>query len=466
MKTFARFVKKPTKTARQPLGLGTKIFLGVLVLILVVMAFGLERKTKSNWIQNEQNWSLDAHGNLYALHRFYEQQFPSTDQKAWHTWGENEPKFQHQTNHLLFLNQSEWMTQDQFQQLLNWVSKGNHVVMALPQGPRLDTDEYEFDDEDITNFSKTQWANVEQWAGLTWTDQRKKNTQIPSLAIKNSCQNWVQDALKATQITHPEVNEDGKFGEVRQIWCGQYLNQITLPEGKSIQLLPRSERGFHIQSKNLIWQGQSQNGSHIARFKQGQGSIVLVNDMQVFGIPVDPRSMQTDLNRFDHAYLASYLAQDKQAIWFVDNIMPPKRGTTPLWKKMWQFSPWACALLLLGIVLFVWHHAYRVGSIVALNNHEQRQLQHFFHAQGEFLYRRQQRQQALHQLQQQLWLQWQKRIPNLSVLKRPEQLAAVQKIVQAHENDLALWLAPIPSTITPEQWQHYLQAHQNIRNAA
>jgi hypothetical protein len=81
------------------------------------------------------------------------------------------------------------------------------------------------------------------------------------------------------------------------------------------------------------------------------------------------------------------------------------------------------------------------------------------------LWHKQQRLQVLSQLQQQLWQEWQRRIPGLSTLTKAEQLTAIQRIVSAPAEDITLWLQALPAKPTTQDWLDYLQAHQHIRNA-
>lgn len=104
------------------------------------------------------------------------------------------------------------------------------------------------------------------------------------------------------------------------------------------------------------------------------------------------------------------------------------------------------------------------GVTKQLSHNEDRQLKQYLQAQGS-LWHKQQRLQVLSQLQQQLWQEWQRRIPGLSTLTKAEQLTAIQRIVSAPAEDITLWLQALPAKPTTQDWLDYLQAHQHIRNA-
>lgn len=455
-------------------GASNKILLGILVfflLIAIVLVWGFKREPYSTWSEDFSQLELNKHGNLFALSQFYQQQFPKLPQQAWRTWKTDEVDLDQQRQHLLFINDTNHLTQSQWLKLLAWVDKGNHVV--LPVANRMGTEPTEHeaslpdDWEDSEALQKEEeWADVAAWAKLQFV---KRDWKTQPATESADC----QTVLQQTEAAEKLVNNQSPIGaEIRKNWlqnCAQNLNSITLPEGKTVKWLNSNgnDGGFTIAaSPNVLWQSKSEAGSHIARIKHGQGSVVLVNSMQPFGNPTDPRYLNSDLNRADHAYLAAYLAQDKQAVWFIDRISGTIQQAPPLWKILWGFSPLFCGVLLALCALFVWRSAYRLGTIKQLSRHENRQLRHYFQAQGDFLWLRQNRQQVLSQLQQQLWLDWQRRIPGLGLLPRPQQLKAVQHIVSVPSNDIEMWLQPLPAKPTSQQWLAYLQAHQHIRNAA
>ena len=456
---------------------GGKIWLIVLAVVAVIAVgvfMGFKREPYTTWKEDESKLLLNKHGKLLALSLFYQKQLPQMRQQVWRTWKDKEPTFGNQTEHLLFINDASNITTSQFNQLLAWVAQGNHVVLSI-QAYQVDQPDDEAQESDADDPIPEAWnqlknqdeqpANIAAWAKLTLVKRDWSKQPAPA---QPQCNAYIERIATAIQQTSPKAQHSADERKRLQEYCAQNLDSITLPEGKTVYCLNQygSEAGFTIApSKNLLWQGKGAAGSHIARLQHGKGSVVLVNSMAGFANPSDPRSANSDLNRFDHTYLATYLAQGKQEVWFIDRINTTVQSTPPLWKKLWQFSPLFCGVLLVLFALFIWRSGHRQGVIKQLTHHEDRQLKQYLQAQGEFLWHRKQQQQVLSQLQQQLWQEWQRRIPGLSTLSKAEQLKAVQRMVSAPAADIELWLQALPAQPTTQQWLAYLQAHQHIRNA-
>ena len=450
------------------------IILGVLALIAIGVFLGFKREPYTTWKEDQSKLTLNKHGHLLALSQFYQQHAPQMKQQAWRTWKADEPPFANQRQHLLFVYDNSNMTTSQFNQLLAWVAQGNHVVMPVNDYVTPETDENPSEKQDDEVFPEAwnqldvpeeQTANIAAWAKLTFVKRDWEKQPAPLLPQCNDYLNQLDTAEK--QIGSKTTLSTKERASLQAV-CSQNLSSIALPEGKTVWWLNQygQEAGFKIEpSKNVLWQSKGAAGSQMVRIQHGQGSVVLVNSMLGLSNPSDPRSPNSDLNRFDHAYLASYLAQGKQEVWFVNRVGTTVQSAPPLWKKLWQFSPLFCGVLLLLFALFVWRSAHRQGVIKQLTRHEDRQLKQYLQAQGEFLWHKQQRVQVLSQLQQQLWQEWQRRIPGLSTFTKAEQLKAIQRIISAPDNDIELWLQALPAKPTTQEWLAYLQAHQHIRNA-
>ena len=449
------------------------IVLAVIVVIAICIFAGFKREPYTTWKENVSKITMNKHGDLLGLSLFYQQHYPKLKQQVWRTLKDNEPPLANQSQHLLFIRNTNNMTSSQFNQLLAWAAQGNHIVMPVQPYHAPDTDEESADDPEKAfpeawnqlEAQNEQLANVAGWAKLTFVQRDWKKQAAPLLP---QCNDYIQQIHTADQQINSKATLSQEERTSLQTYCSQNLSSIALPEGKTIWWLNQygSEAGFNVApSKNIMWQSKGAAGSQMVRIKHGQGSVVLVNSMSGFDNPKDPRSPHSDLNRFDHAYLASYLAQGKREVWFVNRIGTTVQNAPPLWKKLWQFSPLFCGVLLLLFALFVWRSAHRQGVTKQLSHNEDRQLKQYLQAQGSFLWHKQQRLQVLSQLQQQLWQEWQRRIPGLSTLTKAEQLTAIQRIVSAPAEDITLWLQALPAKPTTQDWLDYLQAHQHIRNA-
>ena len=461
----------------EPRSNATKILLTVLAVIAVIaigIFMGFKREPYTTWKEDDSKLAMNKHGDLLGLSLFYQQYYPQLKQQVWRSWKANEPPLTDQSQHLMFIHDTDNLTTSQFQQLLAWVAQGNHVVMPVRQQaePETGKDEAEHSEEEVfpeawnqLEAPDEQLANVAAWAKLTFVTRDWSKQAAPLLP---QCDAYIKQMETADLQVNSKASLSQEERTALQKQCSQNLSSIALPEGKTIWWLNQygADAGFKVApAKNIMWQSKGAAGSHMVRIQHGQGSVVLTNSMYGFDNPSDPRSPKSDLNRFDHAYLAAYLAQGKREVWFVNRVGTTVQGAPPLWKKLWQFSPLFCGVLLLLFALFVWRSAHRQGVTKQLSHNEDRQLKQYLQAQGAFLWHKQQRLQVLSQLQQQLWQEWQRRIPGLSTLTKAEQLTAIQRIVSAPTEDITLWLQALPAKPTTQDWLDYLQAHQHIRNA-
>lgn len=249
--------------------------------------------------------------------------------------------------------------------------------------------------------------------------------------------------------------------------CHSHLNRFRLPEGRELSLLSGQTSGFdasHSRYK-ILFAGQSPAGSHILRLAYGKGSLTLVNDMGVFHNPQLPTELSNDLNRFDHAYLAAYLAGGKSQIWFINSMAAPEfNPPQPSWLRLLLYAPLLSIIMLTLAALFIWQQAYRLGVVRPLTDKQQRRLSAHLLAQGMFLWRHDARADVLAQLQQQLWQDWKRRIPDWDLLTADERLQAVHKLTAAPISTIQPWLQGIPSPLPMKSWLHYLRSHQTLRN--
>ena len=130
--------------SHEPRSNATKILLIVLAVIVVIaigIFVGLKREPYTTWKENDSKLAMNKHGDLLGLSLFYQQHNPKLKQQVWRVFKDNEPPLANQSQHLLFIHNTNNMTSSQFNQLLAWAAQGNHIVMPVHPYHAPDADE-------------------------------------------------------------------------------------------------------------------------------------------------------------------------------------------------------------------------------------------------------------------------------------------------------------------------------------
>ncbi|MFD1244690.1 DUF4350 domain-containing protein [Paralysiella testudinis] len=447
----------------------TLMIMAVLLLLLGAVGAWVAANTVS---ETRKIWQNDAlaqevmQGRLFAVQKFLAKQAPALPQQSWRRW-QSAAKEGGNTAApvLLWVENVDRARAEDYDELLDWVAAGNHVVLPL-----LDEESSADAASEVDTGAEGGLMNAQQYR--QWLASRL-GVRIGTAAAANNKTGAVPAACQAAENQRQQAaratnhREDNKAAPQRLAECAQQLNQIRLPEGRTLAwMAPATQTMLLNSGKTALWQGEGASGSHIVRVAYGQGSVVLLSNWDALAAPQYPPADVSGLNQYDHAYLAAYLAQDKSAVWFVRQLgSPPPIDTAPAWWRLWQAEPLLMGALVLLVAAGVWYLSMRMGALRQLPVPQERYLSEHLAAQGQFLARKPLRGAQLQWLQQQLWQQWQQQWAHWAQMDGQARMQAVCRHTGAPPAVVRLWLQPVPPQPTAAQWLAYLRSHQRILRA-
>ena len=256
--------------------------------------------------------------------------------------------------------------------------------------------------------------------------------------------------------------------------CSSNLSIFRLPENKQdIFLLetPIEELkhigGFDIrQTPNIISVAYTaDNIPTIVRVKKGQGSITVVGTYEIFAHPERPtKSRAIHLNRFDNAYFAAYLAQEKSVVYLMSPPQQPApKIALPLWVQWFKEQPLLSTLFVLLIVACVWQYARRLGGKRRYDTRQERQQMAHFAAQGRLITHQNEQYATLCEWQKERLQLWQRKLGQFSHTGKRQTAVLIAKQIGVRPDEVALWLEPIPQNLRGRDLLRYIRSHQQLR---
>ena len=256
------------------------------------------------------------------------------------------------------------------------------------------------------------------------------------------------------------------------IYCSENFTSIALPEKKNIQLQMDTNRDRslgYIGEKPAIFEGKNTKGVQIVRipYKQGTVTIVPQGGLSFLQDPDIPTIDTDSIRQFDHAYFLAYLGQNKSQVIFLSKALDytVEQPSPSLIKMLYNKAPELLACLVLFTILFIWMQVYRNGPVLAQMNIARRNLKEHFHAQGEFLRRHLDARVIVQQLQNDIWQQVQRRLPNIRNQSVDVQKKELSRLTGLNESAFSRLFMVVPERINPTELMSYIIALQKIRNA-
>ncbi|WP_066566816.1 DUF4350 domain-containing protein [Snodgrassella sp. CFCC 13594] len=441
------------------------LLLGLVVVMLFVVSANVHKESRQRWVDNT-GWRTVVDGQLYGLQQWYQHTQANTPLKTYRQWTAmtDDKKSFTQVGQLLFVENSTAADAATYQALLRWVARGNHVVLPMPllfaheqaQDGEKNTQKNQGIDE--SEFKQWLWHN---WR-VQWVKQAQRNMMADDIksAAAQACQSDWQGSMQARiQVGDAPLPLD----VAEQLNCNKAFNQIVLPEGAALAWVDSAPSSFQwAPNAPVIWAGNGYSGSHIVRVAYGRGSVVLLSSIQPLSNPDVPNHISAGLDRFDHAYLADYLAQDKSRIVLLRYLgVMPKQTDAPAWWRLWLAQPVLMQVLLVGVLLLLWFLAQRVGAIHRQPHADTPDWTHYLDMQGRFLGHHGSRRDAVAEMQTALWQQWQRRWPDWSRIDANTKIARLQHAYESATRQHVLrWLAPVAEVVSEQDWLRYVQAHQ------
>lgn len=318
---------------------------------------------------------------------------------------------------LLLLSNDAALIDSQQEALLAWVAQGGHLVLSA-------------------QHEKVEYAGHSLLATLGI--QKQLSTELDT----------------DTADDHPAANTEQHQKNTDPITAlPDTLTRLYLENEQSPAYLALDSR-YHLHdgdNRAHAW-ANSQNATHLLQLIHGQGLVTVLSDFSLW--------RQSQIKKYDHAWLLWYLSQDSQVALFNP---PPQQG---LFSLLWQYFPIACGLLLLLLVLNVWAHALRFGALISTQANTRRKLTEHLQASALFNLRYNGQRSLLLALQKDIQQRAQQRYPSFARLAVSEQWQVLQ---QLSRQPIALishsMRPPLAKKLSTQAFTEHVMRLQQLRNA-
>lgn len=451
------------------------LLIGLALILLaggLIAVAGLTKQQTQTWQSLDPRQEMQ-NGRLYALERLLTQSGISNVESKRSLFGLSAMEdYEYGNNQLMIVADSRLESSEDAEQLLGWVGRGNHLVLVLPayendnpltakgRPAKPDSDEKE---DGERSFRQTLLRRLQ--IGTAAAAKVDPKT-LPNLSACVKAAERRQQAARQIGKTEPlEVSE----------FCNAGLSSVRLPENASLNIYPTS---YFFQDDTVwvpqpdqgdepgaavLFQGKNAYGAQIIRVAYGDGSVLLTFNGDWLSNPASPDRDQNSLDLYDHAYLATYLAQEKSRILLVGRLHSGQQnaGSPMLW-KMIQAQPILWALAFAAALALLWRIIVRVGVVQQLPPAPERYLKQHLLAQGQFLTRHLTRRAILNDLQRHLLEALQQRHPAWKQMNSRKQLEFLSAQTGLPPSVVEPWLKPLPDSVNLVEWLQMLTAHQRI----
>ena len=439
------------------------ILIGLIAILLIgglIAVAGLSKQESKTWQSLDPQQEM-REGSLYALKTLLTRYGVKNIQHEHSLFGLNELN-SYDSNRLLIVADNRMRDKEDAERLLEWVGRGNHLVLALPSyaddNPlKADGKPDNSEDKDTLNFRQTMLRHLQiGTVELAETDSKT----LPNLP---ACVKAAEQRREAARQIGDEV--------ALQIdpYCNAGLSSIQLPEGAAIQTFTGSgystNSGWVMQdSKLVLFQGKTGYGAvQTIRVRYGDGSVLLTWNEDWLGNPSRPDFNRNHLALYDHPYLAVYLAQEKDSILLADKVYPSDYSSSePMIWKMLKSQPVLLAITLAAAAILLWRIVVRVGVVQQLPPAPERYLNQHLLAQGQFLTRHLSRRAILSDMQRRLLEGLQQRHPAWKQMSSRKQLEFLCAQTKLPPSVVEPWITPLPEQVNLVHWLQMLAAHQRI----
>ncbi|QED91979.1 DUF4350 domain-containing protein [Eikenella exigua] len=439
------------------------ILIGLIAILLIgglVAVAGLSKQESKTWQSLDPKQEM-REGQLYGLKTLltrYGVKNIRHERSLFGLGGLNA----YDNNRLLIVADNRMRDKEDAERLLEWVGRGNHLVMALPSyaddnSLKADGKPGNTEDEDTLNFRQTMLRHLQ--IGTVELEEIDVKT-LPNLPA----------CVKAAEQRREAARQVGDEVALKvDPHCNAGLSSIQLPEGATIQTFTGAEysstNGWAAQdSKLVLFQGKNAYGAiQTIRVRYGDGSVLLTWNDNWLGNPSRPDFNRNHLALYDHPYLAVYLAQGKDGILLAEKVYPSGyNNAEPMIWKMLKAQPILFAVVLAAAAVLLWRIIVRVGVVQQLPPAPERYLNQHLLAQGQFLSSHLSRRAILSDMQRRLLEALQQRHPAWKQMGSRKQLEFLCAQTKLPPSVVEPWLQPLPEQVNLVQWLQMLAAHQRI----
>ncbi|MDO5687563.1 MAG: DUF4350 domain-containing protein [Neisseria sp.] len=449
------------------------IVLGIIVLIAAaVIAPQIVTESRRQW-QDDASRQAWRYSRYYGLSVFLEKLYPKAKVRILHDFSEftaQEPTH----NAVMFIAETDSSSEATQQALLDWVAQGNHTVIS----PYLYEGRSIFAELNLPLLpvrpSKEDEAVAEQEKILPHQVRDRRLEAKVRPQVQAACTRHTAEMMRLypdlidIRDTQPPSPKD-----LLHHRCALVTSVLRLPEQAGRDYFLFDDTGYanwvfdtSAPASPIIMQADNAYGTSLVQVRHGAGSITLSNGSDLFAHPEAPTNLSAaHLNRFDNAYLAAYLAQDKPQIFILNSLQNRDAPSLlPFWAQLIKKEPLLAAIILLLLASIIWHQALRLGGKRRYDERQERPLLAHFVAQGQLIGRMREQHALLAGLQQELWQDWQRKLSGYRFGSAAQKIDLIHRLTGIAKSDVALWLQPLPETVRRRDLLRYLRAHQRIRN--
>ena len=214
------------------------------------------------------------------------------------------------------------------------------------------------------------------------------------------------------------------------------------------------DTAFHLEDPNNLAQAWANSGkaTHMMQLNQGQGSIIVVTDADLWKTPA--------IDQYDNAWLLWYLTADTN----VTLLFNTDHDSLPT--LLLRYFPQALVALFALIGLGFWHVGVRQGPLLEPAPRARRQLQEHLRASADFMLRRNGQQHLLHALQHDILRRVRRRHPGFEQLGVAEQWLVLARLTGQPTRAISQAMSPRPKQrLSSAEFSRQVAHLQTLRNA-
>ncbi|MCO6058291.1 DUF4350 domain-containing protein [Pseudomonas sp. MOB-449] len=335
-------------------------------------------------------------------------------------------------NSLLLLGSRSRMTPRQADRLLEWASKGGHLLFIAE---RL-YDEKEGKSGDLL----ADRLGIQQFETKDLEDDKSEKPEEQEGAEPTDEQ-LIDTAASTDEQTQ---DEEDPFPELTKL----YLENEQAPAYASF------DPEFHLydsQNHAHAW-ANSAKATHMLQLNHGDGLVTVLTDGWIW--------QNRDIVEYDNAWLLWYLTQDSA----VTLLYRAERDSIAT--LLGQNFPEALVALALLIALALWHVGQRQGPLQAPASRARRQLEEHLRGSADFLLRRSGQSSLLQGLQRDIQRRARHRHPGFERLPVAEQWQVLGRLTRLPPTAISQAMRPLPrQRLSAAEFTRQVAHLQTLRNA-
>lgn len=382
----------------------------IMAVILLPMGFWLSQQITVVQERVEVGASPEVRSNPYlAMEYFLQEQHISVQRLT------SLRSIQPTTNSvhtLILLKDADYLNNQQHPDLLAWVAQGGHLIVS----------------------AQHEAVNNQQGSLLSDLGIQK---QLTAELEKNQ-------ALVSKPEERSAASTDKPSPALTRLYLANELSPAYLSFDSRYHLLDTDNRAH-------AW-ANSHTATHLLQLRHGHGLVTVLNDFNLWH--------NSQINRYDHAWLLWYLSQDSQVLLYNP---PAQQGLLAL---IWQHFALACVLLTSLLLLAAWHAAPRFAPIQTTEPTPRRRLSEHLHASALFNLRYNGQRSLLTALQRDIQQRAQQRYPGFAQLGVTQQWQILQQLSRQPISTIAQCMRPaVHRKLSMQAFTAQVQRLQTLRNA-